>query len=209
MTKKEAKKVSKKNNTKGKKSLHLLLVYPDFLEADTDKKSGGGSYSEGLASISAVVKQGGHNVSLMHITHCYSKEEYQKRLKNEFSDVDLIGFSTRTTAFEYVKDLIAWTREIEKTKFLFCGGYHAILVPEEFMKIDGLNAVCVGEGEYPILELMDRMSEGKDYYDILSFYFNTGKKIIKNPVRPLIEDLDSLPFPDIDLFDYKNLDSTK
>lgn len=208
MTKKLVKKITKVNNKKTKNPLHLLLVYPDFIEGDTDKKSGGGSYQEGLASISAVVKQGGHNVSLMHITHCYDKEEYLKKLKN-FKNVDLIGFSTRTTAFEYVQELIKWTREVDKNIFLFCGGYHAILVPDEFMKIKGLNAVCVGEGEYPILELMDKMSESKNYHDILSFYFNTGKKIIKNPVRPLIEDLDSLPFPDIDLFDYKNLDSTK
>ncbi len=191
-----------------KKQLHLLLVYPDFLEADTDKKSGGGSYSEGLASISAVVKAGGHKVSLMHINHFYDKEEYLKRLK-EFKDVDLIGFSTRTTLFDYVTDLVGYTREVNKNVFLFAGGYHAILVPDEFMKIKGLNAVCVGEGEYPILDLMNRMSEGKNYFDLESFYFNTGKEIIKNLVRPLIEDLDELPFPDIDLFDYKNLDSTK
>ena len=148
MAKKEVKKVTNKKSSK--KPLHLLLVYPDFIEGDTDKKSGGGSYSEGLASISAVVKEGGHNVSLMHITHCYDKEEYLKRLK-DFKNVDLIGFSTRTTAFEYVQELIKWTREVDKKTFLFCGGYHAILVPDEFMKIDGLNAVCVGEGEYPIL----------------------------------------------------------
>ncbi len=61
MAKKEVKKVIKKENKKAKKPLHLLLVYPDFIEGDTDKKSGGGSYQEGLASISAVVKQGGHN----------------------------------------------------------------------------------------------------------------------------------------------------
>ena len=191
-----------------KKQMHLLLVYPDFLEADTDKKSGGGSYSEGLASISAVVKQGGHKVSLMHINHMYDREEYQRRLK-DYKDVDVIGFSVRTTLFDYSKDLVKWTREVDKKVFLFSGGYHAILVPDEFMEIEGLDAVCVGEGEYPTLDLLDRMSEGKSYLDLESFYFNTGKKIIKNTVRPLIENLDDLPFPDIDLFDYKNLDSTK
>lgn len=193
---------------KQSKKLHLLLVYPDFLEQDTDKKSGGGSYSEGLASISAVVKQGGHNVSLLHITHMFDEKEYKEKLK-EYKDIDLIGITVRTTAFDYSKDLIKWTRKVDKNVFMFCGGYHPILVPDEFMKIKGLNAVCVGEGEYPTLDLMNRMAEGKDYYDLESFYFNTGKKIIKNPVRPLIEDLDELPFPDIDLFDYKNLDSTK
>ena len=52
----------KKNNTKtkNKKQLHLVLVYPDYLEGDASKRRSGGSYSEGLASISAVIKQGGY-----------------------------------------------------------------------------------------------------------------------------------------------------
>lgn len=191
-----------------KKKLHLLLVYPDYLVGDATKRSGGGSYSEGLASISAVVKQGGHDVSLMHINHEFTEKEFKEKLKS-YDNIDLIGFSCRTTAFDYVTKLVSWTRDVDKKVFTFAGGYHAILVPDEFMTVKGLNAVCVGEGEYPTLELMDRMAAGKDYDDILSFYFKKGRKVIKNKVRPLIEDLDELPFPDIDLFDYKNLDSTK
>lgn len=193
---------------KEKKQLHLLLVYPDYLEGDASIKNSGGSYSEGLASISAVVKQGGHKVSLMHINHYFDEKEFKKKLKS-YDKIDLIGFSTRTTAFDYVQEMIKWVRDIDKKVFVYMGGYHPILVADECIKAEGLDAVCVGEGEYPTLELMDRMAEGKDYYDVESFYFKKGKKIIKNPVRPLIENLDDLPFPDINLFDYKNLDSTK
>ena len=200
----------KKNNTKtkNKKQLHLVLVYPDYLEGDASKRRSGGSYSEGLASISAVIKQGGYKVSLIHINHEFDEKEYKEHL-NKYKDADLIGFSTRTTAFDYVKDLLKWTKEERPNLFTFMGGYHPILVPDECIKVDNLDAVCVGEGEYPILELMNRMRDGKEYYDIQSFYFKKGKEIIKNQVRPLIENLDELPFPDINLFDYKNLDTTK
>lgn len=193
---------------KSKKQLHLVLVYPDYLEGDASKRSSGGSYSEGLASISAVIKQGGYKVSLIHINHEFDEKEFKEHL-NKYKEADLIGFSTRTTAFDYVKDLLKWTKEERPDLFTFMGGYHPILVPDECIEVDNLDAVCVGEGEYPILELMNRMRDGKDYYDIESFYFKKGKEIIKNPVRPLIENLDELPFPDINLFDYKNLDTTK
>ena len=198
-------KTVKKANSKDK--LHLLLVYPDFLE-DGSAKSNGGSYSEGLASISAVVKEGGHKVSLMHLTKYHDEDDFKERLKT-YKDVDLVGFSTRTTAFPYVSKCAKWTKEVNKDYFVFSGGYHAILVPDAFMEVPEFDAVCVGEGEYPILELMDKMSEGEKYTDTLSFYFNENGKIIKNEVRPLIENLDDLPFPDINLFDYKNLESTK
>ena len=191
-----------------KKKLHLLLVYPDFIEGSTAKVSSGGNYSEGLASISAVVKAGGHKVSLLHIDKGFNEKEYKARLK-QYGKIDLIGFSCRTTIFNYVKKLVKWTKEANKKVFIFAGGYHAILVPEDFMNIKELDAVCVGEGEYPTLELMDKMAAGKNFDKIKSFYFKKDGKIIKNPVRPLIADLDELPFPDIELFDYKNLSSTK
>ena len=38
------------------------------------------------------------------------------------------------------------------------------------MKIKGLDAVCIGEGEYPTLELMDKMSQNKNYYKTESFF---------------------------------------
>ncbi len=187
------------------KKLHLLLVYPDFIEGD--KTSLGGNYSEGIASISAVIKQGGHQVSLLHIDRELTENEYKNKLK-EFKEVDLIGFNCRTTLFNYVKKLIKYTKQ-ESDAFLFAGGYHPILVPDEFMEIDNLDAVCLGEGEYPTLELMNKMAEKKDVYDTESFYFKKEKEVIKNKVKPLVENLDDLPFPDIDLFDYKNLSTTK
>lgn len=208
ISKKKTNSKTKTNDKKIKKNkLHLLLVYPDFLE-DGSAKSNGGSYSEGLASISAVVKAGGHDVSLMHLTHNYGENEFKEKLKT-YKNVDLIGFTTRTTAFPYVKKCAAWAREVNSKYFIFAGGYHSILVPDAFMEEDIFDAVCVGEGEYPTLELMDKMANGKDYFNTESFYFKKDGKVIQNPVRPLIENLDDLPFPDINLFDYKNLESTR
>jgi len=192
-----------------KRKLHLLLVYPDFIEGDSANKGAtGGSYSEGLASISAVVKAAGFDVSLMHITKKLNEKEFKERYL-AFKNVDIIGFSTRTTMFEYVCDLIKYTREADPKVFITVGSYHAILAPEEFEKIPGLDAICVGEGELPMRELMEKMATGKKYTDVKSYWFIKDGKTIKNPVAPLIEDLDTLPFPDIDLFDYANLESTK
>lgn len=193
--------------TKKKNIKHLLIVYPDFAE-DGSAKSNGGSYAEGIASISAVVKQGGHKVSLFHITTKLDEKEFKTKLQ-QYENVDLVGFSTRTTAFNYVKQLAKWTKEVSDKYFVFGGSYHAILAPQDFMAEDYFDAVCFGEGEYPILQVMDKMAEGKDYTDTESFQFKVNGKVIKNKIQPLIENLDDLPFPDIDLFDYDNLEATK
>ncbi len=192
---------------KENKKLTLLLVYPDFTDLDTKKSFTGGNYSEGLASISAVIKQGGYNVKLFHMHYKYEEEEFKKEIKKY--NADLIGFSIRTTMFVYSKSIIKWAKEACQRSFIFAGGYHAMCAPLELLNIDKIDAVCVGEGEYPTLELMNKMSNNKNYYDVKSFYFNTSKGQIINEIRPLIEDLDDLPFPDFELFDYDNLISTK
>lgn len=187
----------------------MLLVYPDYTDRDVKGKVTGGSYSEGLASISAVLKQGGHSVSLLHLLYLHDEEDYKQKLR-EKGEFDVIGFSVRTTAFPDVKTYIKWTREVYPDVFIICGGYHCTLVPGEVLAVDGVDAVCIGDGEYAELELCDKMSAGEDYTNVESLWFkNEDGSFIKNPVRPLFADLDRLPIPDFDLFDYKNLDSVK
>ncbi len=187
------------------KKAKVLLVYPDYLEECFNKKSSGGNYSEGLASISAVLKAAGHEVSLMHLLYSHGKEEFMNKFKEY--DCDIVGFSTRTTAFHDVKNYAVWIKEV-CDKFIFCGSYHCTLVPDEVIAADGIDAVCIGEGEYPVRELCDRFFEG-NFHDIQSMYFKLNGEVIKNPVRPLLEDLDELPIPDFDLFDYDNLEHAR
>ena len=186
----------------------LLLIYPDFLEEDKYSKNKLGNYSEGLASISAVVKGGGHDVKLYHELYMPEKQEFLDKVKS--FDPDLIGFTARTTAIPFITEMAGWLDDNMPDIPVLIGGYHAILVPDECAKIRGIDIVCEGEGEYPILELMNSMRDGEMRTDILSMHYNLPDGTYKkNPVRPLIEDLDELPFPDFDLFDYENLDRSK
>ena len=55
----------------------MLLVYPDYTDRDSTKRVSGGNYSEGLASISAVLKQGGHDVRLLHLLNLHTEEDFK------------------------------------------------------------------------------------------------------------------------------------
>ena len=62
-----------------------------------------------------------------------------------------------------------------------------------------------GDGEYAELELCDKMRDGEDYTGVQSLYFKMPDGSFKhNPIRPLFSDLDQIPIPDFDLFDYDN-----
>lgn len=186
----------------------ILLIYPDFLEEGKYNKTRLGNYSEGLASISAVLKQGGYDVQLYHELYMPDREEFISKVKSFAPDT--IGFTLRTTAVPFVTEMCGWLDDELPDIPVSVGGYHAILVPDECIKIRGVDMVTVGEGEYPLLEYMDSLRDGVVRTDIQSMYFKLENgEIVKNPVRPLIEDLDELPFPDFELFDYDNLDRSK
>lgn len=187
----------------------MLLVYPDYTDRDMKGKVSGGNYSEGLASISAVLKQGGHHVELLHLLYLHEETEFKNKLR-EKGEFDIIGFSIRTTAFPDAQLYIRWTREVWPDVFIICGSYHCTLVPGEVLAVPEVDCVCIGDGEYAELELCDKMSAGEDYTSIESLWFKNGDgSFIKNPVRPLFADLDRIPIPDFDLFDYDNLESSK
>jgi len=188
--------------------LTLLLIYPDFLEEDKYNRNKLGNYSEGLASISAVLKKAGHNVKLFHQIYMPDKKEFISKVKEYNPDV--IGFSARTTAMPFIEEMAGWLdRDLPEIP-AFIGGYHAMLVPGECIKLRGIDMVVVGEGEYPLLEYLNSLKEGKNRTDIQSINFKLPDgNIITNPVAPMIENLDELPFPDFELFDFTNLDRSK
>jgi radical SAM superfamily enzyme YgiQ (UPF0313 family) len=66
----------------------------------------------------------------------------------------------------------------------------------------GADFVLLGEAEQSLSELCDAISRGdKDYSGIPGLAFKTTTAIIKTAKRPVLRDLDSLPFPAWDLVD--------
>jgi radical SAM superfamily enzyme YgiQ (UPF0313 family) len=58
-----------------------------------------------------------------------------------------------------------------------------------------IDAVVTGEGEITVVEMLERLSEGSSLSGVQGIIFRENGKIIKEAPRPLIMDLDSLPFP--------------
>jgi len=56
----------------------------------------------------------------------------------------------------------------------------------------------LGEGEGALVELVRNMRDGKEFHNVRNIWFKNKEKIVKNELRPLIRDLDSIPFPDYD-----------
>lgn len=106
---------------------------------------------------------------------------------------DLIGISLMTHFFHRAVGLTKALKNKMDIPIIW-GGVHPSIAPEECLKYADI--VCIGEGEEAYLELAKKIKEKKSYEKVKSLWIKKEKKIIKNPVRPLEENLDKYPFPD-------------
>jgi len=166
-----------------------------------------GHYSEGVASIAAVIKQAGHEFELLHITRPTEARLLAQRVRATAPDV--VGFSCMTHNFAYMRTFVGEIKAALPRTPTVLGGVHAILNPEESIRVEGLDAVCVGEGEAVVLPLLERIERGESFDDLEGLWVRSGETIHRNAPRPLITDLDSLPAPDRTVFDIERLVSTR
>jgi len=187
--------------------LKVLFIYPDFLEATKYVKNIPGNYSEGLASLSAVLKEAGHEACLYHQLYMPQRDEFLDAVKGY--NPDIIGISIRTSALSFAKEMAQWLDEAFPDIFVWAGMYHPSLAPQEVIELQGIDAVCIGEGEFVCREFVDYFyKHGELNLCQDSFWVKAPDGTVhKNPVRPFITDLDVLPFPDLEIFDYCNLKS--
>lgn len=162
----------------------------------------------GVRSISSYVKTVGHRVRLVFIPDNAGEPQpdssliYSPRLLEGIlplcTDTDLVGLSFMTHFFDRAVQVTTWLKDKLGLPVIW-GGIHATSRPEESLRYADM--VCIGEGEEGMLELLDRMQAGRDYLDTPGFYFRAKDQFIKNKPRPLISDLNTLPFPDYTLED--------
>lgn len=166
---------------------------------------------QGLRTISSVLKNKSYEVKIVFLPYSedYSKL-YPLKVLNQISSIcknaDLIGISSYVSTKNRAIQVINFLKQKTNSPIVW-GGVHATLFPENCIKHSDF--VCVGEGEETILELASAIENKKSYRKIKNLIFKDSKtkKIIKNPVRPAIEDIDKLPFADYDLQDHYLLEN--
>ncbi|MBU4293584.1 MAG: B12-binding domain-containing radical SAM protein [Actinobacteria bacterium] len=179
--------------------MKVLFVYPDI-----NVKGGALSYHFGIGSLSAVLKKEGHETALQYLYGSYDIKALLEKI--EQFEPGILAITSVSFQYKYIKKMLAETKNIHGSKiFTICGGPHISLAPQELRKTEGLDAICIGEGEYPLLELANKLQSGEDITNIENIWVKKDGKIYQNPNRPLISDIDSLPFGDRELFNYQEI----
>lgn len=150
----------------------------------------------GLAHISAVLKQNGHKVAMFD-TVFMSDKEISEKIEN--SDIQIAMFSVNSMEYVHAVNLSNRIKKCKPDVYTLFGGWHILIDPDDVIKNDSVDMICLGEGEYAALDVADNVEKLDSITDIPNIWFKRDDKIIKNQVRELA-DLDELPYPDRDVF---------
>jgi radical SAM superfamily enzyme YgiQ (UPF0313 family) len=110
-------------------------------------------------------------------------------------NVNLVGIGFVSSLYPIAKAVTERIRA-ELGAPVVWGGIHATSLPEESAETADL--VVIGEGDHVLPEIVERMAAGLEVSDVRNVWMKKDGLLVRNPLRPLIENLDELPWPDIE-----------
>jgi len=167
--------------------MKILLINP--------KSSSAKILPLGLAYLSSVLIEEGHELDVWDMTI-----EPNKKIKYDY---DVFGITSTTPTI-----IEAWkmTENIKRQNpncTVILGGAHPTALPKESLDRRSVDIIIRGEGEETIKEVCKKLEKNKSLKDVRGISFKKEGKVINNPDRPFIEDINEIPFPRWELFDIK------
>ncbi len=169
--------------------------------------------SLGVEYLSACLKKAGHRVDLIfdpHLLASYLPETHPLRrplatrrmvvTKVLQGGYGLVCFSVPSDYYGWACGIAGELKKGDPQLPIVFGGVHVTAVPELVIAEPSVDYACVGEGEEAIVELAGRLEGKEDPTRVKNIWAKKDGRIIKNTPRPLVQDLDSLPFPDKEVF---------
>lgn len=147
----------------------------------------------GIMSISAVLKQNGFYPEMLLERDTHRIVEFIQSCRP-----DIVAFPCMTSQAAWVIETSRVIKE-NHTCLVIVGGPHPTFMPE-MVENPYIDAICRGEGEYPMLDLANAFNNGKDITSIPNLWIKYNSRIYRNDVRGLVDDLDKLPFPDRQIY---------
>jgi anaerobic magnesium-protoporphyrin IX monomethyl ester cyclase len=182
--------------------MNILLIYPSYVSVYSSKTI---LPPLGLLSVASILEKNNHKVTLLD-TNIHGLDFHNLSKKIKYFSPDLVGFSSTSLTIMETLEEIKVVKEVFPNVSIVVGGPHGTAWPEHILSSPYVDFVVRGEGELTFLELVEQLEKERAYEKILGLSYKRDGKIINNPPRPPIPNLDILPFPsyhlleDIDLY---------
>ena len=149
----------------------------------------------GTRYLAAVLRQHGYSVELAPFSTASDMDAVVRRA--QLTRPRLLGLSI---IFQYrTPEFLALANELRRVlpeAHITAGGHFPTFAASDLLRdYPVCDSVVRGEGEFTLLELVQKLDSPEVWHTILGLSFRRNGRVVENRPRPLIADLDSLPFP--------------
>jgi radical SAM superfamily enzyme YgiQ (UPF0313 family) len=178
--------------------MRLLLINPTIV----DKRE---HVHLGLGTVGTYVKRhSDHDVRILDFMTC--PHTWRQRLAEVLADYrpDLIGIYIATPYFPAARAVAAEIKRLGSTAPVLAGGHHPTLSPDEVIAVRDFDMLIIGEGEKPVLQLLDTLAAGAPLAQVPGLWWREGDAVQRTPKARLLE-AEHMPGVDWSLHDEETL----
>ncbi len=174
----------------------VLLTVSNLRSIFGDTNAIPGHPHTGVAYLSSFLKSKGVHVDL-YDERMDGPERLKTLLKNDY---DLVGVTAFSYSLRHVYALVERIKSLTRAPVAL-GGPHVSVSRLQVFKDCPVDLAVKHEGELTTLELLGALTRPEpDLAQVQGLMWRRGADLVENADRPLIEDIDTLPYPDYESF---------
>jgi len=177
--------------------MKVLLIQPP-VRVDQDPLDIPG----GLGILASIAMQEGHETALMDLNAKRPIPSWNDAARQiAVEQWDVIGIGGLSSMYKDIKKLLFISRKINPNALIVCGGGFVTYMPDKIMKFNPeIDISCIGEGEETWREILQTVDKG-NWKNVRGICYREDHEILYTEPRPLIPDMDTIPYPAYDLMD--------
>jgi radical SAM superfamily enzyme YgiQ (UPF0313 family) len=181
--------------------MRILTLNPPFLpkfsreqRSPAVTKSGTLYYPMWLAYATGVLESDGFQVTLLDAPAQGSTVEQVMDFVREFNPAMVVVDTSTPSIYNDVQVASEIKKSLPECTIVLVGP-HVSALPDDTLAIDAaIDVVALGEYDYTVRDLARALRDREAFTDVLGITYRKNGKIVQNEDRPLIDDLDALPF---------------
>lgn len=177
--------------------MRVCLISPPY-NSEVKSVVGVSSPPLGLAYIASMLRQD-HEVKIIDSNVLnYTLKDVEREMRN--FNPDIVGITSVTPSIYEAYKVAEITKKVNEDCTVILGGPHATFTPRQTLKeCKYIDIIVRGEGEETTKDLVEDIEKGAPLNEIKGITFREKDEIVDTEPRPIIKNIDDIPFPSIDL----------
>ncbi len=176
------------------KTYDIVLIFPPIRTWDNPR-----NFPTGTGLIAARLRQAGYKVAVIDVNGLRWEDERVLEKIQEYNP-PIIGIGGLITTYGWVQRMSRKIRQRWPEKKIILGGSVGTSIIETALRNLSIDLITIGEADDTVLELLPALLNGEPIDNVAGLAYLKDGEVVHTPVRPMIKNIDKLPYPAWDMF---------